>query len=138
MGQGHEKEMDSTANAGTSKSNMPTGMNKHEIFFGHGVSDDRRNRFTIAILPVDATTVNVGVSVCGRYDTFNKKIGRQMAEGRARKRHTMMYTGSTVDTTTIEGMLKLKSTIKDEVACRIGEVKEKLFKIRTLGLNGAK
>lgn len=102
----------------------PTGANKHGVFFGHGIADRKQQRFTIAIVPVDAGTANVGVAVCSSKDPFNKRVGRLMAHGRAIKRPTMVYKG---DTTTIEGMLELKKRIKEEIAVDIVSVKDKLY-----------
>ena len=89
-----------------------TAANRHEIFFGHGVSEDGRHRFTIAIKPVDSTTAQVGVAVCSTRDVFTKRTGRMVAEGRARKRPTLKYVG--VCTTTIEGMLNIKKKVKED------------------------
>ena len=103
-----------------------TGLNKYDLFFGHGVSGVKKNRFTIAIVPTSETSVDVGVAVCSKNDTFVKKIGRQIAEGRARKKPTLSY--ANVDTKTIEGMLQIKKTIKDMIALDVCAVKEVIRK----------
>ncbi len=114
--------------ANTPQTKKPTGENKHGVFYGHGVADRKNQRFTIAIVPVDATTANVGVAVCSVKDPFNKRVGRLMAHGRAIKRPTLNYTA--VDTTTIEGMLELKKRVKEEIAKDICSVKDKLYQTK--------
>jgi hypothetical protein len=118
---------------GKSLEKKPDQTNKSEVFFGHGVAKHRDQRFTIAILPVNEHTVNVGVSVCGLKDQFNKKIGRSIAEGRARKTPTMtnvqtitLQNGGKliVDTTSIEGMLKIKTALKSALSESIVSVKD--------------
>lgn len=118
---------------GKSLEKKPDSTSKYEVFFGHGVAKHRDQRFTIAILPVNEHTVNVGVSVCSLKDPFNKKIGRSIAEGRARKTPTMtnvqtitLQNGGklVVDTTSIEGMLKIKTALKSALSESIVSVKD--------------
>ena len=106
----------------------PTGANKHDVFFGHGTAKRKNQRFTIAIVPVDSSTANVGVAVCSTKDPFNKRVGRLAAHGRAVKRPTLTYRN--VDTTTIEGMLSLKQRVKEEIAGDICAIKNALYKNR--------
>jgi hypothetical protein len=44
-----------------------------------------RNGYTAAFTEVDNETILVGVATCGGNDVFNKKTGRQIAEGRMKK-----------------------------------------------------
>ena len=118
---------------GKSLEKKPDTANNYDVFFGHGVAKHRDQRFTIAILPVDDNTVNIGVSVCSLKDPFNKKIGRSIAEGRVRKTPTMqgvqtipLQNGGNlvVDTTSIEGMLKIKTALKSALSESIVSVKD--------------
>lgn len=95
------------------------------IFFGHGVSEGKKKlRFTVAILPVAKDAAKIGVAICSAKDPFTKKIGRQMSEGRANKKPTFVFSGPSVDTTTIEGMLTLKKDVKCMIANDMEGVKQ--------------
>lgn len=106
----------------------PTGPNKHEVFFGHGLSTHKNQMFTVAIVPSDDRTVNVGVAVCNKKDQFNKKIGRMVSHGRALKCPVLQFSDG--DTTTIEGMLEYKMRVKDYVARNLPDIKEKIYSQR--------
>ena len=110
--------------------------NKHAIFYGYGQAMHSKKRkpmrYTIAIVPTGPSSVNVGIAVCSMKDNFVKRIGRNIAAGRAQAKPTLVIEGSywdqsktetganqivlrNVDTTTVEGMLSLKKMLKDLV-----------------------
>ena len=99
-----------------------TGPNKYSIFFGHGVAGKKKQRFTVAIVPVSDTEVKVGVAICSPIDVFVKRIGRMIAEGRATKNPNYAYSG--VNTTTIEGMLDIKKMVKAGIEEDLSKAKE--------------
>jgi hypothetical protein len=111
--------MGQTENRDNGTGGNPAGNqpNKHSVFFGHGAGGKKNQRFTIAIVPVDEKTAKVGIAVCGAKDSFVKRIGRLMAEGRANKKPILVYHG--VDTTTVEGMLEIKKRAKEELGANI-------------------
>jgi len=49
-----------------------------------------RNGWTCAFIEVDTTKVLVGMAVCGGNDVFNRRIGRCIAEGRMKKKPTII------------------------------------------------
>lgn len=56
----------------------------------HGSTEDGK-RFTIAgIYKQEDNQVNFGVSLCAPHDQFTRKTGRQIAEGRAEKKPTLV------------------------------------------------
>lgn len=60
---------------------------KNNMLFTHGCSNEG-NRFTIAVtLEKTDTEINstFGISICSKNDSFSKKIGRAISEGRAKK-----------------------------------------------------
>jgi len=58
-------------------------------FFFHDIELDNEHykAITSCIVPtgVGKTIFNCGVAICSNEDSFNKKMGRRIAEGRARK-----------------------------------------------------
>lgn len=99
--------------------------NKHAVFFGYGESaSNPKVRFTIAMVPTGINTCSVGIAICSEKDQFNKKIGRTMAEGRANKRPYMMIVG--MDTTTVEGMLSIKTMMKNEIRFNVDVIKREM------------
>jgi hypothetical protein len=56
------------------------------IFF-HTKPERNKRRATFAGI-VEGKTISIGVSVCSTKDNFQKKLGRTIAEGRARKNPT--------------------------------------------------
>lgn len=99
--------------------------NKHAVFFGYGESESNpKERFTIAMVPTGINTCSVGIAICSEKDQFNKKIGRTMAEGRANKRPYKMIVG--VDTTTVEGMLSIKTMMKNEIRFNVDVIKREM------------
>lgn len=49
-----------------------------------------RNGWTCAFIEVDTTKVLVGMATCGGNDVFNRRIGRYIAEGRMKKKPTII------------------------------------------------
>ena len=127
-----QNELDVPVETGNEACVAPAPVGKfvnNKMFFGHGVADCKNQRFTVAILPNDEHTVQVGVSVCSDKDPFTKKIGRAIAEGRAHKKPLLYYSRPDFDTTCVEGMLNIKKIVKTDVAQSIRSVKEKLYEL---------
>lgn len=60
---------------------------KNNTLFTHGCSNEG-NRFTIAVTiekSISEITATFGYSICSKNDSFSKKIGRSIAEGRSIK-----------------------------------------------------
>ena len=57
-----------------------------KIKYFHKRNVGKVRSFTLAsIYDTDTNTISIGMALCGLKDSFNKKIGRTIAEGRARK-----------------------------------------------------
>lgn len=108
------------------------------VVFGHGVTIAKRaadaQRYTIAIYPTDENTARIGVAMCGKHELFVKKIGRDIAEGRARKRCTFVVTGEDIDTKTVEGILRVKGAAKEYVEHMANHVKHMLDDLKSVDL----
>lgn len=122
MGQTDDNEEVKLIKSEEASESVTAEPNKHSVFYGHGTAKSKNQRFTLAIVPTSGTTANIGIAVCSSKDVFVKRVGRNIAYGRAMKKPTMSC--ENVNTTTVEGMLDIKKNLKEEIARNIAYYRE--------------
>ena len=89
-------------------------------FFFHIRNDllkNDKNAVTVCFVPkvVGEKIFSIGVAICNKKDTFNKKLGRLISEGRARK----LYTNVVITANKKRLQFQMKIVIKWGKACPI-------------------
>lgn len=82
------------------------------VMYAHGM-DFNKVRYTIAAV-VSENEVKFGISICSKNDNFDKRIGRQIAEQRAKGRpFKKIELGSLNEKNVVEKMYSIISETKD-------------------------